>query len=152
MRILVQRVTRASVEIAGETVGKIGAGLLLLVGVHEDDGEADADFCADKCCALRIFTDEAGKFNLSAGDVHAEMLVVSQFTLYGDCRKGRRPSFVKAARPEKAEPLVARIAARIEAQGFPVAHGRFGANMQVSLCNDGPVTVLVESPSRRDNT
>ena len=147
MRILVQRVTRASVEVAGEVVGKIDKGLLLLVGIQTGDQEADATFCADKCANLRIFTDDNGKFNLSALDVKGEMLVVSQFTLYGDCRKGRRPSFVQAARPEIAEPLVRHFAARLESLGLPVAHGRFGANMQVSLTNDGPVTLIVESPS-----
>jgi D-tyrosyl-tRNA(Tyr) deacylase len=140
MRALVQRVRRASVTVDGETISAIGPGLLVLLGVTHDDGEADADRLADKVRALRIFEDAQGKMNESLGDSR-EVLVVSQFTLYGDARKGNRPSFVGAARPEVAEPLYERFRARLGAQG-----GRFGAHMDVELVNDGPVTLMLELP------
>jgi D-tyrosyl-tRNA(Tyr) deacylase len=140
MRALVQRVRRASVTVDGETISAIGPGLLVLLGVTHDDGEADADRLADKVRALRIFEDAQGKMNESLGDSR-EVLVVSQFTLYGDVRKGNRPSFVGAARPEVAEPLYERFRARLGAQG-----GRFGAHMDVELVNDGPVTLMLELP------
>jgi len=145
MRALVQRVRQASVSIAGETAGAIGPGLLILLGVHQRDTAADVPFVADKCANLRIFSDAEGKFNLSALEVRGELLVISQFTLYGDCRRGRRPSFTDAAPPALAEPLYEAFVAALRATGLPVATGRFGADMQVSLVNDGPVTVLVES-------
>lgn len=144
MRAVVQRVTHASVEIEERTVGRIGKGLLILLGVRAGDTVAEARFLADKCVNLRIFSDDDGKFNLSALEVAAEILVVSQFTLYGDTRKGRRPSFVAAARPELSEPLYEEFVACVRASGLTAAAGVFGAMMQVHLVNDGPVTILVE--------
>jgi D-tyrosyl-tRNA(Tyr) deacylase len=140
MRALIQRVRRASVTVDDEVVAAIDAGLLVLLGVTHDDDEAIADRLADKVIALRIFEDADGKMNESLG-ADREVLVVSQFTLYGDGRKGNRPSFVAAARPEQAEPLYERFRARLDAQG-----GRFGAHMDVDLVNDGPVTLLLELP------
>ena len=148
MRILVQRVSKAQVTVDGAVVGQIGAGLMLLVGVHQDDGEKEAVFCAEKCANLRIFADEEGKMNRSVLDARGAVLAVSQFTLYGDCRKGRRPSFVAAARPEKADPLYRFFVERLRALGIEVACGVFGADMQVEIHNDGPVTLLVESPEK----
>jgi D-aminoacyl-tRNA deacylase len=140
VRALVQRVSEAAVEVDGERVASIGAGLLVLLGVKDGDGEEQADRLARKLLALRIFEDDAGRMNLSVGDAGGELLCVSQFTLYGDARKGNRPSFVEAARPELAEPLYERVRAALGAQG-----GVFGARMRVSLVNDGPVTLIVES-------
>ncbi|NMA46350.1 MAG: D-tyrosyl-tRNA(Tyr) deacylase [Lentisphaerae bacterium] len=144
MRALIQRVTQASVVIAGETVGQIGQGLLILLGVRQGDTTAEAEFLADKCLNLRIFEDAAGKMNLSLLDIEGEMLVVSQFTLYGDTRRGRRPSFIDAAPPETSEPLYEYFVERLACCGLPVATGRFGANMEIHLVNDGPVTILLE--------
>jgi D-tyrosyl-tRNA(Tyr) deacylase len=140
VRALVQRVSAASVTVAGERVAAIGAGMLVLLGVHQEDGEAEADRIVRKLLALRIFEDAAGKMNLSVGDAGGELLCVSQFTLYGDARKGNRPSFVDAAPPAQAEPLYERVR-----DGLGAAGGRFGAHMQVELVNDGPVTLLVEA-------
>jgi D-tyrosyl-tRNA(Tyr) deacylase len=140
MRAVVQRVSSASVSVDGEPVASIGRGLLVLLGVRAGDGEAEADRVAAKLDALRVFEDDAGKMNLSVRDVGGEVLVVSNFTLYGDARKGNRPSFVEAARPEQAEPLVERVRAALNAQG-----GRFGARMAVELVNDGPVTILYDA-------
>lgn len=140
MRAVVQRVSSASVTVEGETVASIGSGLLVLLGVRAGDGEAEADRIAAKLDALRIFEDGDGKMNLSVRDVGGELLVVSNFTLYGDTRKGNRPGFVDAARPEQAEPLVERVRTALGAEG-----GRFGARMAVELVNDGPVTVLLDS-------
>ena len=140
MRALIQRVRRASVTVDGETVGAIDAGLLVLLGVTHDDDAAICDRLADKVAALRIFEDADGRLNEPLGP-DRQVLVVSQFTLYGDGRKGNRPSFVAAARPEVAEPLYERFRARLDAQG-----GRFGAHMDVELVNDGPVTLLLELP------
>ncbi len=137
MRALVQRVTSASVRVDGEVVAQIGPGLLVLLGVTHDDGEAVADRLADKVRALRVFPDDDGRMNEPLGE--REIIVVSQFTLYGDARKGNRPSYVAAAPGEKAEPLYERFRARLGAQG-----GVFGADMQVQLVNDGPVTLLLE--------
>jgi D-aminoacyl-tRNA deacylase len=145
MRAVVQRVSQARVTVEGETVGSIGAGLLVLVGVRQDDGPPDADYLADKIVNLRIFEDEAGKMNLSLLDVRGAALVVSQFTLYGDARKGRRPSFTEAATGEAALALYEAVCGGVEAGGVPVAKGRFGAMMEVSLVNDGPVTLLLDS-------
>jgi D-aminoacyl-tRNA deacylase len=140
VRALVQRVSEASVEVDGNEVARIGPGLLVLLGVRRADGEAEADRLASKLLALRVFEDAEGKMNLSVGDVDGDVLCVSQFTLYGDARKGNRPSFVEAAPPEEAEPLYERVRAALGAQG-----GVFGARMAVSLVNDGPVTLLVET-------
>lgn len=145
MRAVVQRVSEASVEVAGEVVGRIDRGLLVLVGVGTADGPADADWLAERLVGLRIFADADGRFDASVIDVAGAVLVVSQFTLCADTRKGRRPSFTGAARPEQAEPLYQRVAGAIAARGVPVATGRFGADMQVRLVNDGPVTILLDS-------
>jgi D-tyrosyl-tRNA(Tyr) deacylase len=139
MRAVVQRVGEASVTVDGEVVGRIGPGLLVLLGVHRDDGAAQADRIADKLLALRVFPDEDGRMNRSVADVGGEILCVSQFTLYGDTRKGARPSFGEAAPGEVAEPLYGRVRERLGAQG-----GVFGAKMDVALVNDGPVTLVVE--------
>jgi len=147
MKAVVQRVTSASVEVSGERIGEIGAGLLVLLGVREGDGEKDARWMAEKIVSLRIFEDAAGKMNLSLTDVGGGLLAVSQFTLLGDCRKGRRPSFVKAARPEIAEALYEDFVGSVMKLGIPTAKGRFRAHMKVTLVNDGPVTLVVESPS-----
>ncbi len=145
MRAVVQRVSRAAVVVDGETVGQIGRGFLILLGVTHADGPAQADWLARKIAGLRVFEDEGGKMNLGLADVGGAALVVSQFTLYGDARKGRRPSFTDAARPEQAEPLVSYFAAQMAAQGLPVETGRFGASMEVSLVNDGPVTLWLDT-------
>jgi len=144
MRVVVQRVSRASVAVEGAVVGEIGRGLLLLVGVADGDTADDAAAAAAKIAGLRIFGDEEGRVNRSVGEVGGAVLVVSQFTLLADVRKGRRPSFGRAAHPEAAEPLVAAVAAGLEQHGLEVAHGSFGASMQVSLVNDGPVTVVLD--------
>lgn len=145
MRAVVQRVRAASVSAAEETVGNIGAGLLVLVGVREDDSAADAEYVADKVVNLRIFEDEAGKLNRSLLETGGAALVVSQFTLYGDARKGRRPSFTEAARGDEARRLYETVCARVAAAGVSVERGVFGAEMQVALVNDGPVTILLDS-------
>jgi D-tyrosyl-tRNA(Tyr) deacylase len=145
MRIVIQRVSRASVAVEGENVASIGRGLLVLVGVAEGDGEEQALRLARKCAEMRIFTDEEGKFNLSLLDVGGEALVVSQFTLLADVRKGRRPSFVEAAAPAVAEPLVEAFAEAMRGAGVRTQTGRFGAKMAVELVNDGPVTILLDS-------
>ncbi len=144
MRAVVQRVSEAAVTVDGEMVGAIGPGLLVLLGVREGDTQAQAEWLANRVAGLRIFSDDEGKFNLSLADVGGAALVVSQFTLYGDARKGRRPDFTRAARPEVAEPLVDYFVAQLQAGGIPTASGRFGASMDVRLVNHGPVTVLVE--------
>lgn len=143
MRAVIQRVKHSRVTVAGEVVGEIGVGLLVLLGVRTGDTEADAQWLADKIVGLRIFEDDQGKMNRSLVDVGGAALVVSQFTLYGDCQKGRRPSFIEAARPEVAEPLYHRFSDLIRAHGVRVANGRFGADMQVELLNDGPVTLII---------
>ncbi len=148
MRAVLQRVAQARVVIAGETVGAIQRGLLVLLGVARSDTPEDVAWLADKVAALRIFNDAQGKMNVSVADVHGAVLVVSQFTLYGDCRKGRRPSFIDAAPPETAIPLYEAFVQALRAQGLPVATGRFGAMMQVELVNDGPVTLIVDSKDR----
>ncbi|HLJ44953.1 MAG TPA: D-aminoacyl-tRNA deacylase [Bryobacteraceae bacterium] len=145
MRIVLQRVKKAQVEVSGEVVGSIRAGLLVLLGVSKTDSEAEADFLADKIVNLRIIADEAGKMNRSVLDAGGAVLVVSQFTLYGDCRKGRRPSFDDAAPPEKARELYEYFVGRVRAIGLHVETGVFQAHMEVSLINDGPVTLIVES-------
>ena len=145
MRIVLQRVTSASVAVDGETVGAIGRGLLLLVGVAQGDDEAQARNLAHKCAEMRIFSDSEGLFNLSLLDIGGEALVVSQFTLLADVRRGRRPSFVTAAPPEAAESLVEAFAQALRNAGVPTQTGRFGARMLVSLVNDGPVTIVLDS-------
>jgi D-aminoacyl-tRNA deacylase len=146
MRAVVKRVSRAGVSIAGEVVGAVGRGLLVLLGVGPADTEAEARWLADKVVGLRIFPDDDGKMNRDVAAAGGGVLVVSQFTLYGDCRRGRRPSFIGAAPPDVAEPLYEAFVAAIRAQGVPAATGRFGAMMQVELVNDGPVTLLVDTP------
>lgn len=145
MRACVQRVSRARVTVVGEVSGRIGRGMLVLLGVAQDDAEADARQLALKIASLRIFEDPQGKMNLSLGEVGGAMLVVSQFTLLGDCRKGRRPSFVQAAPPELAERLYRAFVETVAAEGIEVATGRFREHMEVELVNDGPVTLLLES-------
>lgn len=150
MRALIQRVRRASVTIDGEIRGQIGPGLLILLGVQEGDTEENARYLAEKCTGLRVFTDENDKMNLSAADIGGGLLVVSQFTLYGDCRRGKRPSFTRAARPETAVPLYESFLAHCRASGLPVETGEFGADMQVELVNDGPVTIWMDTDEMKD--
>ncbi|MBP1156541.1 MULTISPECIES: D-aminoacyl-tRNA deacylase [unclassified Paenibacillus] len=145
MRVVLQRSKNAAVTVNGETVGAISRGLVLLVGIADGDTEQDAAYVAEKVAGLRIFEDEGGKMNLSVLETGGQVLSISQFTLYGDCRKGRRPNFMGAARPEHAEPLYDRFNAMLREQGLHVETGRFGAMMDVSLVNDGPVTLIVES-------
>lgn len=149
MRVLVQRVHEAAVQVEGETIGAIGPGLLLLVGVQPSDAEQDAVFLAGKVANLRIFEDEDGKMNRSALDLGLSALVVSQFTLYADLRRGRRPSFIRAALPDVARPLVDRLADELRRAGLLVATGEFGAHMDVSLINDGPVTIWLDTAELR---
>ena len=146
MRAVVQRVSRARVDVDGGTVGAIERGLLVLLGVQAPDTERDADYLAAKIAGLRIFNDAQGKMNLDVREVQGGVLVVSQFTLYGDTRKGRRPSFVRAAPPQQAEHLYEYFLEAAARHAMPVAHGVFGAHMQVHLVNDGPVTLLLDSP------
>ena len=145
MRAVVQRVTRVSVTVENETVGAIERGFLVLLGVERGDGKADAEYIAEKCAGLRVFEDEAGKFNRSLQDVGGAVLLVSQFTLCGDARKGRRPSFTQAEAPEAAERLFMACRERLLALGVLVETGRFRTHMEVSLVNDGPVTILLDS-------
>lgn len=145
MRAVLQRVTEASVTVDGTIVGAIGHGLMALVGVEGSDTEADARYLAEKMHGLRIFRDDEGKFNRDIAEAGGAVLLVSQFTLHGDCRKGRRPSFIDAARPELAEPLYQRLAEMLREKGLTVATGVFGAHMDVRLLNDGPVTILLDS-------
>jgi D-tyrosyl-tRNA(Tyr) deacylase len=145
MRAVIQRVSEAAVDVDGETVSRIGRGLLALIGVSVHDGDRQADWIADRLLGLRIFENADGKFDASVVDVGGGVLVVSQFTLYADTRKGRRPSFSGAAPAAVAEPLYEHLVAAIKARGVPVAAGRFGAHMAVSLVNDGPVTIVLDS-------
>jgi D-tyrosyl-tRNA(Tyr) deacylase len=146
MRIILQRVTQANVIVDGQSIAKIGRGLLILLGIGPGDGESAAEYLAEKCANLRIFEDDGGKTNVSVQDIHGDALVVSQFTLYADARKGRRPSFTEAAAPEIAEPLVRYFAERLNALGVPTRTGWFGAHMLVELINDGPFTIVLEYP------
>ena len=146
MRAVVQRVTRACVRVGCDTVGEIGAGLCALIGVTHADGPAEAERMADKLATLRLFADEAGVMNRSVVEAGGAVLLVSQFTLYGDTSRGRRPSWSAAAPGAHAEPLLDAVVARLRSQGVQVATGRFGAHMEVELVNDGPVTVLVDVP------
>jgi D-tyrosyl-tRNA(Tyr) deacylase len=145
MRAVVSRVASARVLVDGEVTGEIGPGLLLLVGVHRDDGPAEAAWLADKVATLRVFEDAAGKMNRSVLETGGGVLVVSQFTLHGDARRGRRPSYLEAARPEVAKPLVEEVARQLAAAGLKVATGRFGADMLVESVGAGPVTILLDS-------
>ena len=144
MRIVLQRVSKGSVTVGGEVVGSVEQGVVLLVGVADGDGEEQAGWLAKKIAGLRVFEDAEGKMNLSLLDVGGGALVVSQFTLLADTRKGRRPSFIKAAHPQVAEPLVERFAELLREEGLPVEMGVFGANMTVEIHNDGPVTIVLE--------
>lgn len=144
MRLVLQRVKRAAVHVDGRPVAEIGLGLVILTGIGPQDGEEQAQFLAEKIANLRIFADEQGKTNLSVLDVGGQAIVVSQFTLYADTRKGRRPSFTDAALPELAEPLVARFADLLRQKGVPTQTGQFGAEMLVEIFNDGPVTIWIE--------
>ncbi len=145
MRAVIQRVSRASVTVDGEVVGEIEAGLLVLLGVEQGDTQDDVVWMANKVVGLRVFEDAEGKMNLDVGEVGGAVLAVSQFTLLGDCRKGRRPSFVAAARPEEANALYRSFVAEVAGQGLEVAEGRFQQHMEVELVNDGPVTLQVDS-------
>jgi len=148
MRAVIQRVTSAEVTVDGRSTGKIGKGLLVFVGVGKGDGEADISYLSSKIPDLRIFEDHSGKFNLSLRDVGGEMLIVSQFTLFGDCRKGRRPSFSDAEDPLVAKVFYEQLVERMKRQGIPVHTGEFQANMEVHLVNDGPVTLLFDSKQK----
>ena len=145
MRCVVQKVSRASVTVAGEVAGEIGKGFMVLAGAEDGDTEKDAAYCADKIAGLRIFEDDQEKMNLSLKDVGGGVLLVSQFTLLGDARHGRRPSFIRAALPEAAEPLFDLLCEKVAAYGIPVETGRFRTHMEVELVNDGPITILLDS-------
>lgn len=145
MRVVLQRVNYASVCVDGEIVGKIGKGILVLLGVCDDDTDNDLIYMADKVCGLRIFEDADEKMNLSVEDIGGQILVVSQFTLFGDCRKGKRPSFSSAGKPDYANEMYERFISYLKEKGFDVQHGIFGADMKVQLLNDGPVTLMLDS-------
>ncbi len=145
MRAVIQRVSQASVQVNGVVVGQIGRGFLVLLGITHSDGETEAVWLAKKIAGLRLFEDADGKMNLGLADVDGAVLAVSQFTLYGNAAKGRRPSFTEAARPEQAQPLYEHFCAALQAEGIEVAQGVFQAHMQVALVNDGPVTLIVET-------
>ena len=147
MKVVVQRVSQAEVRVGGEVVGRISRGMLVFVGVGKDDTEEDADYLAQKVMQLRMFEDSDGKMNLSSSETGAQVLVVSQFTLYGDCRKGRRPSFDAAADPQKGEKLYNHFVQELRGQNIKVETGQFRARMDVTLTNDGPVTFIIESKS-----
>jgi len=148
MKAVIQRVREASVEVDGKTIGSIGKGVVILLGVSVEDEEADAEYIADKIPHLRIFNDAEGKMNLSLLDVGGEILCISQFTLYANTRKGRRPSYIQAAPPEKAEPLYEYFTDRLKQQNVKVEKGIFGAMMLVKIFNDGPVTIILDSKDR----
>ncbi len=145
MRAVVQRVSRAQVQVEGAVTGEVGTGLMVLVGVGVDDVERDAEIMAEKIANLRIFQDDEGLMNRSVRDINGGVLLISQFTLHGDSRKGRRPSFITAAREDAAKPLYERVGALLERSGLPVGYGIFGAHMEVELVNDGPVTILLDT-------
>lgn len=145
MKIVIQRAEKAKVSVDGEVVGQIGKGFMVLVGVGPEDTKQNADFLVNKMCNLRVFEDEQGKMNLSIKDVGGQILAISQFTLYADCKKGNRPSFTGAAKPEQANELYEYFMEEIRKQGIKVEHGMFGAHMKVDFINDGPVTILLEN-------
>lgn len=149
MRAIIQRVSHGSVAIDGQQTAAIGRGFLILLGISPQDTQQEADFLAQKCADLRVFEDSQGKMNLALAEVEGAVLVVSQFTLYGDCRKGNRPSFTAAARPETAIPLYERFVNQLCSRGIPVQTGEFGADMKVELLNDGPVTILMDTDQMR---
>ncbi len=148
MKAVIQRVSHASVEVDREIVGEINKGLVVLLGINHHDGEEDADYITDKLVHLRIFQDENDKMNLSLKDVAGGILVISQFTLYANTRKGRRPSFINAALPEKAEPLYEYFIQELQKMGIHISQGKFGAMMHVHIHNDGPVTIILDSEDR----
>ncbi|MEJ2635996.1 MAG: D-aminoacyl-tRNA deacylase [Calditrichia bacterium] len=148
MKAVIQRVSEASVDVDGKVVGKIGRGFAVLLGIHEEDEEADAEYLANKIANLRVFEDAEGKMNISLQEIQGEVLAISQFTLYADTRKGRRPSFIKAAIPEKAEPLYEYFIKCMEKQNVSAARGVFGAMMMVKIFNQGPVTIIIDSEDR----
>jgi D-aminoacyl-tRNA deacylase len=148
MRAVVQRVSRAEVSVGGRCLGRIGPGFVVLLGVPRDDMEADAEFIADRILGLRVFADDAGKMNLALGATGGELLVISQFTLLADTSGGRRPSFIKAAPPERALPLYKHFLSLVRARGVKVEMGEFGAHMELALVNDGPVTIILDSRVR----
>lgn len=149
MKAVIQRVSEASVKVDGKTAGEIAKGLMLLIGIQDDDGKEDADWLVQKILNLRIFGDEEGKLNLSLMDINGEILCISQFTLIADYKKGNRPSFIKAARPELAIPLYEHFKNEISRSGLKTESGIFGANMKVSLINDGPVTIVMDSKTKQ---
>ena len=148
MRLVIQRVTNAEVKVDGKITGKIGKGFLVLLGIKTGDTKEEADYLVKKLCNLRVFEDENEKMNLALKDVGGELLIVSQFTLYGDCSGGNRPSFIEAARPEVAEPLYEYFCDECKKNGINVEKGIFGADMKVNLLNDGPVTIIIESKEK----
>ncbi len=152
MRVVLQRVSRSQVTVDGKTVGKTGRGLVILLGIAEADTGEDAEYLADKCIAMRIFNDEQGKMNHSVLDIHGEILSISQFTLYGDTRKGRRPSFIHAAEPKKGEYLYDYFNECLRRSGLNVETGQFGAMMNVDIYNEGPVTIIVDSKLKREKS
>lgn len=145
MKLVIQRVANATVEVDREVIGKIEKGFLVLIGVKQGDTKEQSDFLVKKLCNLRVFEDENNKMNLSIKDIKGKLLIVSQFTLYADCKKGNRPSFIEAARPEEAEPLYEYFKQGCRNEGIEVESGKFGADMKVSLLNDGPVTIVIEA-------
>lgn len=148
MRAVIQRVTKASVSIENQVVGKINGGFVVLLGIHEEDTEEDVDYLVHKIAMLRVFSDEAGKMNLNIQAVKGSILSISQFTLFADTKKGNRPSFVKAARPEQAIPLYEAFNEKLREQGIEVATGEFGADMAITLVNDGPVTIIIDTQEK----
>ncbi len=146
MKVIIQRVLEATIDINSEITRSIGKGFVVLVGITHDDTTKDADFLAEKCCGLRIFEDEEGKMNVSLKDAGGELMIVSNFTLYGNCRKGKRPNFTEAAGPDKAIPLYEYFIEKCKSYGVSVVTGEFGADMKIALVNDGPVTIEIESP------
>lgn len=145
MKLVIQRVANATVKVDGEIIGQIEKGFLVLVGIKQGDTKEQSDFLIKKLCNLRVFEDENNKMNLSLKDINGKLLIVSQFTLYADCKKGNRPSFIEAARPEEAEPLYEYFKQGCRNEGIEVQSGKFGADMKVSLLNDGPVTIVLEA-------